>query len=109
MNLPIYSSSPHSSVNGVCPSLSSIDYCLATGIDCATLDKVFHGSTQIITITEVVVEDPLFRIDPVSSLDLNDFHGDHPLSKTKSPEPLGPGACWYALRGDLYGRPLINF
>ena len=64
-----------------CPSFSSIDDSLATGIDGATLEEVFHGRAQSVTVAQVVVEGPLLRIDPVPTPDPYNFHGNHPLSK----------------------------
>jgi hypothetical protein len=64
----------------MCPSLSSNDNGFAIGIDNATLEELFHGSLQLVSITKVVVQDPLLHIDPVPSPDLYDFHGNHPLS-----------------------------
>ena len=59
------------------PSFPPIYDSLATGIDGTAFDKVSHGFTQIVTIAEVVVEHPFFRIDPVPSPDPYDFHGNH--------------------------------
>ena len=62
------------------PSLPPIDNSLATGIDDAALAKVFHGFVQLIAIGKVIVENPLFYIDPIFSLNPYDFHGNHPPS-----------------------------
>ena len=62
------------------PSLPPIDNRFATGIDDAALAKVFHGFVQLIAIGKVIVENPLFNIDPIFSLNPYDFHGNHPLS-----------------------------
>ena len=62
------------------PSLPPIDHCLATGIDDAAFAKVFHGFVQLIAIGKVIVENPLFNIDPIFSLNPYDFHGNHPPS-----------------------------
>ena len=62
------------------PSLPPVDNRLATGIDDAALTKVFHGFVQLIAIGKVIVENSLFNIDPISSLNPYDFHGNHPPS-----------------------------
>ena len=62
------------------PSLPPIDYGLTTGIDDTALEEIFHGFVQLVAIGKVIVKDPLFNIDPVSSPNPYDFHGNHPLS-----------------------------
>jgi len=64
----------------MCPSLPPNDNGFAVGIDNTTFEELFQGSLQLVSITEVVVQDPLLHIDPVPSPDLYDFHGNHPLS-----------------------------
>jgi hypothetical protein len=64
----------------MCPSLPPIYYGLASGIDGAALEKVLHGAAELVAVTEVIVQDPFFYIDPALSPYLYDFHGDHPLS-----------------------------
>ena len=64
----------------MCPSLSPNDNGFAIGIDNATLEELFQGSPQLVSIAKVVVQDPFLHINPVPSPDLYDFHGNHPLS-----------------------------
>jgi hypothetical protein len=64
----------------MCPSLSPNDNGFAIGIDNATLEELFQGSSQLVSIAKVVVQDPFLHINPVPSPDLYDFHGNHPLS-----------------------------
>ncbi len=62
------------------PSLPPIYNGLATGIDGAAFEEVLQGPAQLVTVAEVVVENPFFYIGPVLSSDHYDFHGNHPLS-----------------------------
>jgi hypothetical protein len=64
----------------MCPSLSPNDNGFAIGIDNATLEELLQGFPQLVSITKVVVQEPLLHVDPVLSPDLYDFHGNHPLS-----------------------------
>jgi hypothetical protein len=64
----------------MCPSLSPNNNGFAIGIDNATLEELFQGSPQLVSIAKVVVQDPFLHINPVPSPDLYDFHGNHPLS-----------------------------
>jgi hypothetical protein len=64
----------------MCPSLSPNDNGFAIGIDNATLEELFQGFPQLVSVTKVVVQDFLLHVDPVLSPDLYDFHVNHPLS-----------------------------
>ena len=64
----------------MCPWLSPNYNGFAIGIDNAALEELFQGFPQLVSIAEVVIQDPFLHIDPVPSPDLYDFHGNHPLS-----------------------------
>jgi hypothetical protein len=63
------------------PSLPPINNSLTIGIDDTASEEVFQGFFfQLLTVAEVVIQHPLFYLDPILSLEPYDFHGNHPPS-----------------------------
>jgi len=64
------------------PSLLPVNSGFTIGIDDTASEEVFDGFfSQLLTVAEVVIQHPLFYLDPILSLEPYDFHGNHPLSK----------------------------
>ena len=64
------------------PSLPPINNSPTIGIDNTASEEVFYGFFfQLLTVAEIVIQHPLFYLDPILSLEPYDFHCNHPLSK----------------------------